>query len=68
LPRAVVPHKEREVLLSELRPGMVMAKGIYTANGMLLIPEGQVLSELYIDKLNNHNRVSAIVQALLVYC
>jgi response regulator RpfG family c-di-GMP phosphodiesterase len=68
LPRAVVPHKEREVLLSELRPGMVMAKGIYTANGMLLIPEGQVLSELYIDKLNNHNRVSAIVQALLVFC
>ena len=68
LPRAVVPHKEREVMLSELRPGMIMAKGIYTANGMLLIPEGQVLSELYIDKLNNHNRVSAIVQALLVYC
>ena len=68
LPKAVVPRKEKEVMLSELRPGMVLAKGIYTANGILLMPEGQRLSEPYIDKLRNHNRVSPISQALLVYC
>jgi len=68
LPRAVVPRKEKEVMLSELRPGMVLAKGIYTANGILLMPEGQILSAPYIDKLRNHNRVSPISQALLVYC
>jgi response regulator RpfG family c-di-GMP phosphodiesterase len=67
LPRAVVPRKEREVLLSELLPGMVLAKGIYTANGLLLIPEGQELSEPYIDKLRNHNRLNPISQSLLVY-
>ena len=68
LPRATVPRREREVLLSELQPGMVLAKGIYTANGLLLIPEGQKLSAPFIDKLLNHNRISPISQSLLVYC
>jgi hypothetical protein len=53
-------------MLSELRPGMIVAKGIYNANGLLLVPEGQVLSETSIDKLLNHNRVSPISQTLLV--
>ena len=66
------PHsmtrKEREILMSELRSGMVLAKGVHTANGLLLIPEGQILNEPYIDKLRNHNRVNPIKQSLLVYC
>ena len=68
LPKAKGPRKEREVLLSELQPGMVLAKGIYTANGLLLIPEGQPLSTSSIDKLLNHNRANPISQSLLVYC
>lgn len=68
LPRAKVSRRQKEVLLSELVPGMVLAKGIYTSNGMLLIPEGQVLNEAYIDKIKNHNRVMPINQTLLIYC
>lgn len=68
LPAATIPRKEREVLLSELRPGMVLARGIYTSGGLLLIPEGQQLSELYIDKLQNHNQVDPITQTLMVFC
>ena len=68
LPKAVVPGKQREVLLSELRPGMVLAQGIYTATGILLIPDGQRLTSTYIDKLLNHNRINPISQSLLVYC
>ncbi|MGC8744167.1 MAG: HD domain-containing phosphohydrolase [Verrucomicrobiia bacterium] len=68
LPRARVSRRQREVLLSELVPGMVLAKGIYTSNGMLLIPEGQILNEAYIDKIKNHNRVMPINQTLLIYC
>src|SRR5687768_3046943 len=68
IPKAAVPRKEREVLLSELAPGMVLAKGIYTSNGLLLIPEGQQLSAPYIDKLLNHNRINPINQSLVVYC
>lgn len=68
LPKAVVPGKQREVLLSELKPGMVLAQGIYTATGILLIPDGQRLTATYIDKLLNHNRINPISQSLLVYC
>lgn len=67
LPQAVLPQGERPVLLAELEPGMVLAKGIYNANGLLILPEGQQLSEVWIDKLQAHNRVSPITQALLVY-
>jgi response regulator RpfG family c-di-GMP phosphodiesterase len=68
LPQAAVPRKQREVSLSELTPGMVLAKGIYTANGMLLVPDGQRLNETFIDKLRNHHRINPISQSLLVYC
>jgi response regulator RpfG family c-di-GMP phosphodiesterase len=68
LPTSSVARKEREVLMTELRPGMVLAKGIYTANGLLLIPEGQELSAAYIDKLRNHNRINPISQSLIIYC
>ncbi|MDB6020649.1 MAG: response regulator receiver protein, partial [Pedosphaera sp.] len=68
LPKAVVPGKKREILLSDLQPGMVLAQGIYTATGILLIPDGQRLTATYIDKLINHNRINPISQSLLVYC
>ena len=67
LPRATVPRKQREIALAELRPGMVLANGVYTSNGMLLIPDGQRLTSIFIDKLNNHHRVTPISQSLLVY-
>jgi len=68
LPRSSMPKRETEVLLSELRPGMQLAHGIYTANGMLLVPEGQLLTQTSIDKVLNHNRANPISQSLLVYC
>jgi len=67
LPQASVPTRRREVLLAELKPGMVLARGIYTSNGLLLVPDGQRLTETFINKLNNHNRIDPISQSLLVY-
>jgi response regulator RpfG family c-di-GMP phosphodiesterase len=67
-PDSEPPQQEREVPLAELAPGMVLAKGIYTASGLLLIPEGQVLNEPYIAKLRNHNRLTPIRQTFVVYC
>lgn len=68
LPHAVVPRRQREVLVSELRPGMVLANGIYTSNGVLIIRAGEALSEPHINKLRNHNQVNDLTQSLLVYC
>jgi len=67
-PKAVVPGKQRVVPLAELQPGMVLAEGIYSENGMLLIPDGQRLTATYIDKLLNYNRINPISQLLLIYC
>lgn len=68
LPKTTISRKEREVLIAELQPGMVLAKGIYTPNGLLLVPEGQPLNESAIGKILNHNKTSPIIQSLLVYC
>lgn len=68
LPKSSISRKEREVLLAELQPGMVLAKGIYTPNGLLLVPEGQPLNESAIGKILSHNRTNPITQSLLVYC
>lgn len=65
---AVIPRKERQVMLADLRPGMVLAKGIYTYNGLLLVPEGRQLNATYIEKVLNHNRIQPIVQSLVIYC
>ena len=65
---AVIPRKERQVMLTELRPGMVLAKGIHTYNGLLLVQEGQQLNATFIEKVLNHNRIQPITQALVVYC
>jgi response regulator RpfG family c-di-GMP phosphodiesterase len=65
---AVVPRKERQVLLGDLRPGMVLAKGIHTYNGLLLVSQGQLLNATYIEKVLNHNRIQPITEAVVVYC
>jgi response regulator RpfG family c-di-GMP phosphodiesterase len=68
LPQVHAPRQERQVPLSELRPGMVLARGIYAPNGLLLAPEGQQLNHIYIEKILNHDRIQPINQSLVVYC
>jgi response regulator RpfG family c-di-GMP phosphodiesterase len=65
---AVIPRRERQIGLAELRPGMVLAKGIHTYNGLLLVSEGQQLNATFIEKVLNHNRIQPITEALVVYC
>ena len=65
---AVIPRKERHVSLSDLRPGMIMARGIHTYNGLLLVAQGQLLNATFIEKVLNHNRIQPITEALVIYC
>ena len=62
-----LPRQVREILLHELEPGMVLANGIYSPHGLLLIGEGQALSPGTIVKIRNHNQVTPISQRLLVF-
>ena len=63
-----LPRNERQVPLSEARPGMVLSRGVYGGDGLLLIPEGQALNRTYIEQLLNHNRIQPITAALTVFC
>jgi hypothetical protein len=67
LPQAILPRQERGVRLGELLPGMVLATGIYNAQGLLILPEGHKLSEAWIDRLKAHDRVSPLIGSFQVY-
>jgi HD-GYP domain-containing protein (c-di-GMP phosphodiesterase class II) len=62
-----LPRRVREIMMNELEPGMVLANGIYSPHGLLLIGEGQALSPGIIAKIHSHNQVTPISQRLLVY-
>lgn len=63
---AQLPRQVREITLHELEPGMVLANGIYSPHGLLLIGEGQELSPSMIAKIRSHNQATPINQRLLV--
>lgn len=62
-----LPRQVREILLDELEAGMVLATGIYSPHGLLLIGEGQSLGSTTIAKIRSHNQVTPINQRLLVF-
>jgi response regulator RpfG family c-di-GMP phosphodiesterase len=62
-----LPRQVREIMLHELEPGMILANGIYSPHGLLLIGEGQPLSPGTISKIRSHNQVTPISQRLLVF-
>jgi len=68
IPLTTIATKRREVPLTDLRPGMVLATSVHGGNGLLLVPEGQPLTEVYITKLRNHHRVTPIAQSFTIYC
>lgn len=65
--RMALPRKVREITLDELEPGMVLARGIYTPSGLLLISEDKVLTPLTVGKIREHNEVTPITQRLLIF-
>ena len=64
---AEIPRNERQVALTDLRPGMILAQGIYAHNGLLIVAEGQRLNATFIEKVLNHNRIQPIQSLLVVY-
>lgn len=62
-----LPKKVREVTLAELEPGMMLAKGIYSPSGLLLIPEDKRLTGGVINKIKEHDFANPITQRLMVF-
>ena len=67
-PRILSLRRQLEIPVSELRPGMILAKGIYNPNGALVLPEGQQLTETSIGTLRNNSRIMPLNHLLLVTC
>jgi response regulator RpfG family c-di-GMP phosphodiesterase len=62
-----LPRPVREIEPQELRPGMVLATGIYSPHGLLLVREGQPLNPATISKIRNHHILDPLGPRLLVY-
>jgi response regulator RpfG family c-di-GMP phosphodiesterase len=62
-----LPRQVREILVGELEAGMVLATGIYSPHGLLLVGEGQTLGPGIIAKIHSHNEITPINQRLLVF-
>ena len=57
-----LPKQVREVMLDELQPGMVLANGLHSPHGMLLIGEGQALSPGTIQKIRSQGITVVIIE------
>ena len=62
-----LPKKVLELTLAELEPGMILAKGIYSPSGLLLIPEERRLTQGIIKKIKEHDFANPITQRLMVF-
>jgi len=58
--------RERTVLVHELAPGMKLAGSVYTSTGMLLVKEGQMLTDTLIAKLKQHNDQGSLTQLIFI--
>ncbi len=67
LPGRWVSPREREVLMSELLPGMVLARGIHSSGGILLVSEGNTLTDELIATLRDHPAADPITQVIAVF-
>jgi response regulator RpfG family c-di-GMP phosphodiesterase len=68
IPRLAMTRREKEVELSQLEPGMVLARGVYSIGGTLILPEGAELNAAELEKLRGHTRLHVLHQVLAVYC
>ena len=68
VPLTELPRGEREILLVELAPPMVLARDIYNTSGMLIIPKDKELTSAWINKIQNINNATPLHPYVLVYC
>lgn len=65
---AKLPPGEREVLLAELSPGMVLASDIRNRADVLILGKGRELTTAWINKISNINAVTPLDAYVRVYC
>lgn len=56
----------KEVVVKDLRPGMVLTSDIYTNDGVLIVPTGTKLSLIILKKLYNFSEMSGIKEPIFI--
>jgi response regulator RpfG family c-di-GMP phosphodiesterase len=66
--RAAEPPRAIEAVpLHKLEEKMVLARPVYTVSGLLLLPEGQVLTAANIARIRNFHRLHPLADRIYVY-
>lgn len=68
IPITKMPQGEREILIIELKAGMMLARDINNTNGMKLLPRGRQISDGDINRIWGINRITPINPLCLVNC
>jgi ActR/RegA family two-component response regulator len=58
--------EQRKVLVSRLRPGMILQEEIKTKTGMLVVPHGQEITHALLAKLENYSQIGTIGKEISV--
>jgi response regulator RpfG family c-di-GMP phosphodiesterase len=66
VPTANLPTGEREILLTELRAGVVLARDLRNASGVVLLPRGRLITEATVARLLVISRSRPVDQNVLV--
>lgn len=61
-----ITRESRPVALAALREGHMLAHGIFTADGLLVVPEGTVLRTSHMEKMRNFQRISGLKEPIWV--
>jgi response regulator RpfG family c-di-GMP phosphodiesterase len=67
IPLTRMPLGEREILMTEMKARMVLARDIHNAHGHLLLPKGRELLDGSINKIWSIDRMTPLDQLVLVY-
>jgi hypothetical protein len=58
-PKVKIKRKaEIQTISNELKPGMILARDLYNADTMLLLPKNSVLEERHIEKIRDFERAN----------
>ena len=61
-----ITEEARPIPLASLREGHMLAQGIFTADGLLVVPEGTVLRASHMEKMRNFQRISGLSEPIWV--
>ncbi|MBN1404532.1 MAG: response regulator [Opitutales bacterium] len=59
--------RAKQVSVGDLRPGMVLAKGLYSPTGMLLLPEGHMITEDSLSKIRQNDFFGSASKGMIIY-